>query len=75
MWTNLETNEAIPGRRTIQVSTSALPVFARNGTIVPLDSPGGMALHYFPQLGAEFFILEEDIGEYTRPRMPHPRST
>jgi alpha-glucosidase (family GH31 glycosyl hydrolase) len=65
VWTNLETNEAVPGRKTIQVSTSALPVFARNGTIVPLDSPGGMALHYFPQLGAEFFILEEDIGEYT----------
>ena len=58
IWTNLETNEAIPGRRTITVETPALPVFARNGTIVPLDSPGGMALHYFPKLGAEFFLLE-----------------
>lgn len=65
IWTNLETNEALPGRRSINVETRALPVFAHNGTIVPLDSPGGMALHYFPQLGAEFFILEDDIGEYT----------
>ena len=64
-WTNLETNERIPGRKTVQVKTSALPVFARNGTIVPLDSNGAVALHYFPQLGAEFFILEDDISEYT----------
>ncbi|MDR3701941.1 MAG: glycoside hydrolase family 31 protein [Candidatus Sulfopaludibacter sp.] len=65
VWTNLETNEAMTGRRTIQVSTSALPVFARNGTIVPLDSAGGVALHYFPRLGAEFFILEDDISDYS----------
>ncbi len=65
VWTNLETNEAITGRRTIAVSTSALPVFARNGTIVPLDSGGGVALHYFPRLGAEFFILEDDLGDYS----------
>ena len=50
----------LPGRRTITVTTAALPVFARNGTIVPLDPPAGMALHYFPKLGAEFFLLEED---------------
>jgi alpha-glucosidase (family GH31 glycosyl hydrolase) len=65
VWTNLETNEAAPGRRSIDVETRALPVFARNGTIVPIDSPGGLALHYFPQLGAEFFILEDDIAEYS----------
>lgn len=65
VWTNLETNQATPGRRSVTVETRALPVFARNGTIVPLDSPGGMALHYFPQLGAEFFILEDDLSEYS----------
>ena len=32
VWTNLDTGEAIPGRRTINVETQALPVFARNGT-------------------------------------------
>ncbi len=60
VWTNLDTNEVLPGRQTITVKSASLPVFARNGTIVPLDSPGGMALHYFPKLGAEFFLVEED---------------
>jgi alpha-glucosidase (family GH31 glycosyl hydrolase) len=60
VWTNLETNEVLTGRRTITVRTASLPVFARNGTIVPLDSEGGMALHYFPKLGAEFFLVEDD---------------
>ena len=66
IWTNLDTNQAIPGKTTIAVETPALPVFARNGSIVPLDSAAGMALHYFPKLGAEFFLLEEDLGEYSQ---------
>ena len=66
IWTNLETNEATQGPRTITVKTKALPVFARNGTIIPLDSKGGLALHYFPKLGAEFFLLESDLGEYSQ---------
>jgi alpha-glucosidase (family GH31 glycosyl hydrolase) len=65
-WTNMETNEEFPGRRTITVDTRALPVFARNGAIVPLDSDGGIGLHYFPKLGGEFFLLEKDTGEYTQ---------
>lgn len=60
VWTELETDAVFPGRRTVTVSTASLPVFARNGAIVPLDSEGGMALHYFPKLGAEFFLVEED---------------
>ena len=51
-WTNLETNELTQGPRTITVETKSLPVFARNGAIVPLDAAGGMALHYFPKAGA-----------------------
>ena len=66
IWTNLETNEEFPGRRTISVATSSLPVFARNGTIVPLDSEAGITLHYFPTLAAEFFLLEEDIEKYSQ---------
>lgn len=66
VWTNLDTNEVFPGRRTITVETAALPVFARNGTILPLDSAGGMALHYFPTLAAEFFLLETDPDEWTQ---------
>jgi len=65
-WTSLETNQEYPGSRTIPAETRALPVFAHNGTIVPLDSPGGLGLHYFPKLGAEFFLLEKDTGQYTQ---------
>jgi Glycosyl hydrolases family 31 len=65
-WTSLETNQEFPGRSTIPVETNALPVFARNGTIVPLDSNGGIGLHYFPKAGGEFFLLEKDIGQYTQ---------
>jgi hypothetical protein len=66
IWTNLETNEALQGRRTVTVQTKALPVFARNGTILPLDSEGGTGLHYFPALAAEFFILERAAGAWTQ---------
>jgi len=48
------------------VETAELPVFARNGTIVPLDSTAGMALHYFPKLGAEFFLAEDDGVAWTQ---------
>ncbi|MCX6631424.1 MAG: hypothetical protein NTW28_27745 [Candidatus Solibacter sp.] len=65
-WTNLETNQVTVGPRTIEVESKSLPVFARNGAIVPLDSPAGMALHYFPKLGGEFFLLEGDIAEYSQ---------
>ena len=65
-WTNLETNELTQGPRTITVETKSLPVFARNGAIVPLDRAGGMALHYFPKAGGEFFLLEGDIAEYSQ---------
>jgi alpha-glucosidase (family GH31 glycosyl hydrolase) len=60
VWTNLETDEVLTGRRTVTVTTPALPVFARNGAIVPLNSAAGMALHYFPKLGAEFFLIDEE---------------
>ncbi|MBZ5728224.1 MAG: hypothetical protein LAP87_24960 [Acidobacteriia bacterium] len=66
MWTNLETNEVSPGKRSITVDSAALAVFARNGTIVPLNSGEALGLHYFPRLAAEFFLLERDAGEYTQ---------
>ena len=65
-WTNLETNEVTPGPRTITVESQSLPVFARNGAIVPLDAASGMALHYFPKAGGEFFLLEGDIADYSQ---------
>ena len=66
IWTNLETNQATPGWRTITVHTKSLPVFARNGAIIPLDSATGMALHYYPRLAAEFFLLESDLADYSQ---------
>jgi Glycosyl hydrolases family 31 len=65
-WTNLETNEVISGPRTIAVESKSLPVWAKNGSIVPLDARNGMALHYFPKAGGEFFLLEGDIAEYSQ---------
>jgi hypothetical protein len=66
IWTSLETNEVFPGKRTIALETKSLPVFARNGSIVPLNSAVRIDLHYFPELGAEFFLLESDIGDYSQ---------
>ena len=66
VWTNLSTNEVQPGRRTITIDTAELPVFARNGTIIPLDSDGGIALHYFPTLAAEFFLAETNPDDWTQ---------
>lgn len=65
VWTNLETNEVSRGRQEIAVA-QAPAVFARNGTIVPLVGEGTLELHYFPQLAAEFFIYDEDAGDYTQ---------
>ena len=66
VWTNLETNEEVRGPATITVESKSLPVWSRNGAIVPLDARNGMALHYFPKLGGEFFLLEGDIAEYSQ---------
>jgi len=76
IWTSLETNAVTNGRQTIVVNTAALPVFARNGSIVPLDVsgkdvagkdvPGEIELHYFPTLPAEFFLLENDVTDWTQ---------
>jgi alpha-glucosidase (family GH31 glycosyl hydrolase) len=65
IWTDLKSNQELRGRQVIQ--TPETPgVFARNGSIVPLVGAGTLELHYFPKLGAEFFLYEEDAGEYTQ---------
>ena len=67
IWTRLDTNEQFKGRQTITLKADGLPLFAHNGTIVPLARPAGaMELHYFPKLGAEFFLLESDIADYSQ---------
>src|SRR5262249_22977675 len=53
IWTRLSDNQTFPGRRriTIQAAKDELPLFCRNGTILPLGS-NPTVLHYFPKLGA-----------------------
>ena len=67
IWTRLATGETHRGRQEISIEARAdeLPLFARNGTILPLgDNP--MELHYFPSLGAEFFLWEPDAEDYSQ---------
>lgn len=67
VWTNLRTNEQFKGRQVIPIEAAAdeLPLFSRNGAVVPLGSDP-MELHYFPKLGGEFFLFEADLGEYSQ---------
>lgn len=66
LWTDLATNVEHRGRRVVEVDATgdAPPMLARNGSIVPFARPDGvMELHYFPNLGAEFFLFESELGE------------
>jgi hypothetical protein len=56
----------VKGPATIQVTSKSLPVWSKNGSIVPLDSRGSIGLHYFPTAGGEFFLLEGDVADYTQ---------
>jgi Glycosyl hydrolases family 31 len=77
IWTDLTTNQEYRGNQTINVDAPGLPMFARNGSLVPLSAGAKMELHYFPSLGAEFFLWEPEVddnsqfhaapaGEFTR---------
>ena len=65
IWTRLSDNSMFQGRKTVTVEGDELPLFSRNGAILPLGS-NPMKLHYFPRLGGEFFIFESDLGEYSQ---------
>ena len=60
IWTDLRSGVSYPGKQVIAVAPgTGAPVFAKNGTILPLLQPdGAIELHYFPRLGAEFFLSE-----------------
>jgi hypothetical protein len=64
-WTDMRTNTEYPGSRAIEVDAppGRVPAFVRNGWIVPLAVKDRMELHYFPSLGAEFFLWEPDLEE------------
>jgi alpha-glucosidase (family GH31 glycosyl hydrolase) len=65
IWTRLSDNRVFQGRKTVTIEGDELPLFARNGAVLPLGS-NPMKLHYFPRLGGEFFIFESDLGEYSQ---------
>jgi hypothetical protein len=69
-WTDLRNNTRHPGRQKIKNDPRAgLPIFAKAGSLIPLisDRRGiSMELHYFPSLGAEFFVFEPEANEYSQ---------
>jgi hypothetical protein len=66
IWTELATNQKYRGRQKIEIPVSDhLPVFLRNGSILPLDGDP-MTLHYTPSLGAEYFLYEPDLDDYSQ---------
>ena len=68
-WTDLRTNTRHAGKQTIDVEgpDSHVPVFAKNGSIVPFRvTDDHYELHYFPKLGGEFFLYEVEKQEWTQ---------
>ncbi|MBY0372941.1 MAG: hypothetical protein K2Q23_03040 [Bryobacteraceae bacterium] len=67
-WTDLRTGIEYAGRQTISVEgpASNVPLFAKNGTIVPFARAGFYEIHYFPQLGAEFFLYELEQAKWSQ---------
>ncbi len=71
LWTELASGKVSKGRQRIRVriGEDGPPMFARNGTIVPLQpaEPGApLELHYFPSLGAEFFLFEDGLDDISQ---------
>jgi hypothetical protein len=64
-WTDVRTNREYKGNQTIEVDAPAgrVPMFVRNGWIIPQARADRMELHYYPSLGGEFFLWEPDINE------------
>jgi hypothetical protein len=60
-WTNWESGKRYPGSQvvTIKPADPLPPLFIKSGSIVPWQLADCLQLHYFPQLGAEFFLYDE----------------
>jgi alpha-glucosidase (family GH31 glycosyl hydrolase) len=70
-WTDLRGNIRYPGRQVVEVEAPPdyTPLLARNGSVFPLAVQSRndfLELHYFPNLGGEFFLWEPDIEENTQ---------
>lgn len=68
VWTDPESNKVYRGRRSEIIHTvkDKIPIFARNGTILPLKQGERIDLHYFPKLGAEYFIYEPELRQISQ---------
>jgi alpha-glucosidase (family GH31 glycosyl hydrolase) len=66
-WLDLATNQKHRGRQKLEIPVAAdrIPMFLRNGSILPLDGDP-MILHYTPSLGAEYFLYEPDLEDYSQ---------
>jgi hypothetical protein len=62
IWTEVATDQVYKGRQEITVDAppDRIPVFVRNGMIVPLEG-AVLELHYFPRLAAEWFLWEPEF--------------
>lgn len=68
-WTDLRTNKEYAGRTTVANDAPGLPVYVKMGSILPLVGQRkdvGLELHYYPKIGAEFFLIEPQLGEYSQ---------
>jgi len=64
-WTDVRTNAEYRGNQSIEVDAppGRVPMFVRNGWIIPQSLKDRMELHYYPSLGGEFFLWEPDVNE------------
>jgi hypothetical protein len=78
-WTDLRTNIEYAGNQQIEIEAplGRVPMFAKNGSLFPIETSRRMELHYMPSLGGEFFLWEPALktisqfhaapaGEYMR---------
>lgn len=65
-WTDLRTNRTYAGRQSYPIEGPGLPVFAKNGALVPFARDGFYEAHYFPRLGGEFFIYESEVAQWSQ---------
>lgn len=68
IWTDLRDNRQYQGKREVRLRADVdnWPVLVRNGSILPLQEHGRLELHYFPSLGAEFFLYEPAVEEHSQ---------
>jgi hypothetical protein len=67
-WTDLRDGREYAGRGTVELRATQRewPVLARSNSIVPMQAADRIELHYFPKLGAEFFLYEPPLEDHSQ---------